>query len=104
MNNDYLSETDNSLSFKTLNEFESVIETLDPSVPNRSDGRKSFHRERSSLIMFLKALVAHSLLCFPFCVRKTESPDFILTIQGRTNIGIEHRDITSQGYQKILSR
>lgn len=53
--------------------------------------------------MFLKALVEHSQIDFPFCVRKAESPDFVLTVRETTTIGIEHRDITSQDYQEHLS-
>jgi len=99
----YLEKTGDSLCFQSQREFESGVETLDTSVPSRTEGRKSFHRERACLVMFLKALVASSQIDFPFCVRKSESPDFVLTIRETREIGIEHRDITSQGYQKHLS-
>ena len=104
MNHDYLIKTDDTLCFRTQSEFGSIIENLDISVPNRNEGRRSFHRERTSVVMFLKALVASSQIDFPFCVRKTESPDFALTIRETINIGIEHRDITSERYQKHLSQ
>jgi len=103
MDTKYLSKTGDSLCFHTKNEFESITANLDPSVPGRNEGRKAFHRERTSLLMFLKALVVHSKIDFPFCVRKAESPDFILTLKETTTIGIEHRDITTKDYQKYLS-
>ena len=103
MNTDYLSKTGDSLCFHTESEFQSTIATLELTVPTRNEGRKSFHRERSCLVMFLKALVSHCSIEFPFCVRKTEGPDFLLTVKENTHIGIEHRDITSQSYQQHLS-
>jgi hypothetical protein len=103
MNAKYLSRTGDSLCFQTESEFQSIIATLQLTVPARNEGRKSFHRERTCLVMYLKELVAHSRIDFPFCVRKTESPDFLLTVNDEIQIGIEHRDITSQRFQQHLS-
>ena len=102
MNSIFLSNSGDLLSFNNLSEFNEIIADLDTSVPARNKGRKSFHRERTSVILYLKALVHFSQIEFPFTITKTESPDFVICIVNKYKIGIEHRDIASEKWQQYL--
>jgi hypothetical protein len=51
---------------------------IDLSVPGRTEGRKSYHRERYCLALYLRTLAHHSLLPLPIRVVKGEAPDFLL--------------------------
>jgi hypothetical protein len=104
MISDYLSKEGDLLSFGSAEEFKTIIGSLDLQVPSRNKGRKSFHRERSSVVLYLKAMVHFSQVRFPFTIRKLESPDFVLEEDGGQTIGIEHRDNHLREMAAVLNR
>jgi hypothetical protein len=103
LNKDFLKQSGDWLSFTDANQFESVVSTLDRNVPARNKGRKSYHRERYCLIEYLIKAVRLSKISFPFSVRKSEGPDFIIQLNCGKTIGIEHREITTEKYQQYLT-
>jgi len=71
---------------------------IDSSVPRRTEGRRTHHRERYCIVRDLKALTQSSLLRFPFKVVKWESPDFLLHLPDGTVTGVE---ITEAGTEQV---
>lgn len=51
-------------------ELRSILDTLDVTVPRRTDGRRSEHRERYCIIHYLRALEQNGLLCYPITIAK----------------------------------
>lgn len=59
------------------------LSEVDIEVPGRTEGRRSHHRERWCLVLYLRILAGHDRLTYPLSVEKVrledEPPDFILT-------------------------
>ncbi|MDO8571816.1 MAG: hypothetical protein Q7R79_04010 [bacterium] len=104
MNSKFLSKEGDCLTFVGLRDFESTLGTLNLTVPSRISRRKSYHRERFCAIRYLKAVVHHNQINFPFSICKSERPDFILALGDGKTIGLEHSDITTEKWQQDLTR
>src|ERR1700709_777373 len=59
------------LLFRNAEELERVLGELDSSVPGRTEGRRSHHRERYCVTRYLSTLSNSSLLSFPLKVLKS---------------------------------
>lgn len=81
-----------------------LLDTIDITVPQRSRGRTTEHRERYCIVKYLRHLGENHLLEFPLTVIKNQpghrSPDFIARSQPTGQIGIEHTDAAPESYQK----
>jgi hypothetical protein len=85
------------LSFASAGDLIRQLAEIDYSVPRRTEGRRSYHRERYCVVRYLTALARSSLLKFPLRVEKRESPDFLLHLPDGTVTGIE---ITEAGTER----
>lgn len=79
------------------------LEATDVSVPGRTEGRRSCHREHYDICHLLSSLGEINKLVFPLRLLKRESPDFLL-LQGLHEIGIEHAVSCQEAYEKALTR
>ncbi|MBI4619077.1 MAG: hypothetical protein HY739_02760 [Desulfobacterales bacterium] len=66
------------LSSRDARDFLKKLHGIDTTVPQRTQGRRSHHRERYCIVGYLSALATSSRLTFPLRVVKWESPDFFL--------------------------
>lgn len=92
-----------SLAFADEAEFSDKISRVDTSVPARTEGRQSWHRERYCIVPYLSYLHTRRLLEFPLEVLKAESPDFELRFHSGFTAGIEHADFGTEQYQQVLT-
>jgi hypothetical protein len=72
-------------------------------VPRRTEGRSHRHEEEYCLGIYLSALGRHGLLDYPFTVRRSESPDFILTEKSSAVVGLEVTRATEQWLQREMT-
>lgn len=86
------------LSFTSAGNLNRQLSAIDFSVPRRTEGRRSHHRERHCIVRYLTTLARSSLLEFPLVVKKWESPDFLLHLPDGTVTGIE---ITEAGTEHV---
>jgi len=76
-------------------ELESVLRSIDISVPRRSEGRTKEHTERYAIAHMLSALLGKGRLSYPLELIQRERPDFLLKVNG-VGIGVEHTEAVSQ--------
>ncbi|MBK1675039.1 hypothetical protein CKO35_17530 [Ectothiorhodospira shaposhnikovii] len=76
-------------------ELESVLKSIDISVPRRSEGRTKEHTERYAIAHLLSVLLGRTQLSYPLELVRRERPDFLLKVSGR-EIGIEHTEAVPQ--------
>lgn len=84
-------------------ELESVLRSIDISVPRRSGGRTKKHTERYAIAHMLSALLGKDQLSYPLELIQRERPDFLLKASG-VHIGIEHTEAVPQNeaYKTVL--
>ena len=73
---------------------------IDCSVPHREEGRKTYHRERESIKIFMEQLACMNKLKYPLTLKKDESPDFIIRREPGFTIGLEHIEATTDQIQQ----
>ena len=78
------------------------LSSIDTSVPARTKGRKSSHRERYCIVEFLKHCLRTQCFELPIIVEKTESPDFILR-NSKQSCGLEVCDAGCQEWQQAIA-
>jgi len=91
------------LLFRNAEELERVLGELDSSVPGRTEGRRSHHRERYCVTRYLSTLSNSSLLSFPLKVLKAESPDFLLYRPDSTVTGLEITEAGTERHQRAAT-
>jgi hypothetical protein len=94
----YGDETEFQSKFELLRK----LSDIDCSVPARTKGRKSSHRERYCLKIYLMYLSQKELLRFPLKIKKEEAPDFLISCHDET-IGLEVTDASTEGYQQAMT-
>lgn len=77
-----------SFNFTNQLDFNWQIKLIDVFVPLRSQGRKSEHTERYSIVSFLKNFLNEDLFDFPFKLTHRDKPDFSIKTSNE-EIGIE---------------
>ena|SRR3984893_4019337 len=90
------------IPFHDTADLESKWKEIDLSVPGRTEGRKSHHRERYCLALYLRTRARHCLLPLPFRVMKCEAPDFLLETDSSL-IALEHTDIGTERSQRAAT-
>lgn len=78
------------------------IADVDISVPGRTEGRRSYHRERYCMVHYLQTLADVSLLEFPLKILRSESPDFFLNFTNYS-LGVEIRDVGTEHSQEATT-
>ncbi len=76
-------------------ELESVLRSIDISVPRRSEGRTKEHTERYAIAYMFSSLLGKGRLSYPLELIQRERPDFLLKTNG-VQIGIEHTEAVPQ--------
>lgn len=76
-------------------ELESMLRSIDISVPRRSEGRTKEHTESYAIAHLLSALLGKNHLLFPLELVRRERPDFFLKVSG-LEVGIEHTEAVPQ--------
>ncbi len=76
-------------------ELDSVLRSIDISVPRRSEGRTKKHTERYAIAHMLSSLLDKNRFLYPIKLIHRERPDFLLETNGIL-IGIEHTEAVPQ--------
>lgn len=92
----------NRLSAASGDELRALLQRLDVSVPKRKEGRRSDHRERYSVVHYLRTVERNGLLEYPFQITKGESPDFVIE-SGPNRFGLEVTDAGSPEFQRAAT-
>jgi hypothetical protein len=92
------------LSFGSAGALMRQLGEIDFSVPRRTEGRRSHHRERYCIVRYLTALARSSLLEFPLRVKKWESPDFLVYRPDGTVSGIEITEAGTERAQRAATQ
>ncbi len=93
----------NEIEFQNESELLSKLSNIDCSVPARTQGRKSSHRERYCLKIYLMQLSQDKFLRFPLKIRKEEAPDFIILGYDGTTTALEVTDASTEDYQQATT-
>lgn len=92
----------NNIVVEDRSDFTQKLDEIDFSVPKRSEGRKSSHRERWCLKHYLEILDRNNILTFPLKIEKSESPDFLIS-DDTGKRGLEITEGTTPQYQLSLT-
>lgn len=95
-----------SFTARDSDELREVLSGINTTVPQRSEGRTSAHRERYCVVKYLSYLLESGALDFPITVTKNpepRSPDFFVVSPSRGRVGIEHTDAGSEEYQHAVA-
>lgn len=90
------------IEFKNQSELIEKLSNIDCSVPARTQGRKTSHRERYCLKIYLTQLSQNGILKFPLKITKEEAPDFLILYCGET-IALEVTDASTEDYQQAMT-
>jgi len=99
-----LTEKGSELSFASAGDLIRQLGEIDFFVPRRTEGRRSYHRERYCIVRYLAALARSSLLKFPLRAEKWDSPDFLLHLSDGTVTGIEITEAGTERAQRATSQ
>ena len=75
----------------------SALQSIDITVPLRTEGRKTGHTERWIICRLLSTLDKEQRLRFPLSVRHRDKPDFAV-VHDSFNVGVEATEAISQQY------
>jgi hypothetical protein len=100
---DVFTVSGDEILFSDAEELERTLGELDSSVPGRTEGRRSHHRERYCITRYLSTLSNSSLLNFPLRVLKAESPDFFLFGPDSTVTGLEITEAGTERHQRTAT-
>ena len=78
-------------------ELQSVLKSIDISVPLRTEKRLSEHTETWAICRLMATLVESNLVTYPVSIQHRERPDFLLQF-GETQIGVEVTEAISEQY------
>ncbi len=84
-------------------DFLKELHEIDTTVPQRTQGRRSHHRERYCIVRYLDTLAKASRLAFPLRVVKCESPDFFLYFPDLV-VGLEITEVGTEKSQKSATQ
>lgn len=90
------------LSFSDRENLLQFLGDVDVSVPGRTEGRRSHHRERDCMVHYLQTLAGESLLEFPLKIVRSESPDFFLNFTD-CSVAVEIRDVGTERSQEATT-
>ena len=90
------------VSFSDRSELETTLSDVATAVPRRTDRRRTWHRERYCLALYLKALSAHDRLDLPLEVTKSEAPDYFLRASGCT-AALEVTEVGTERHQQAMT-
>ncbi len=82
------------------------LDSWDIYLPERGQGRKTFHTERRTTCPFLHTISKTGLLSYPLRVKPDDRPDLVLELMGqdRRQIGVEITEAIPQNWAWIASK
>ena len=104
MKKSFFEKFGNEISFLDKDDLTLKFSDIDCSVPLRTEGRISDHRERYSLKIYMEKRADMDNLMYPVTVMKHETPDFIITQEDHIPRGLEHSEATTEAFQQISTR
>ena len=102
MKTPFFGQYGNKIYFQNDSELLEKLSSIDCSVPGRTKGRKSNHRERYCLKIYLMQLFQNKLLKFPLKIKKEEAPDFLVLCFDEI-IALEVTDAAAEDYQRAMT-
>lgn len=102
MKTPFFGQYGNEIEFQNDTELLEKFSSIDCSVPARTQGRKSSHRERYCLKIYLMYLLQNKLLKFPLKIIKEEAPDFIILCHNETT-ALEVTDAATEDSQRAMT-
>lgn len=90
------------LTFSDRENLLQFLAAVDVSVPGRTEGRRSQHRERYCMVHYLQTLADGSLLEFPLRIVRSQSPDFFLNFTD-CSVAVEIRDVGTERSQEATT-
>lgn len=99
----FFGEHGDRIKFYDSNDLTIKLSQLDCTVPGRTKGRTSAHRERYCLKLYLLHQAKLRLLKFPLRVTKTEAPDFIISNAQNLRTGLEITEAGTEEYQRAMT-
>ncbi len=93
----------NEIKFISKSDLITKLSNINYTVPKRTKGRTSDHRERHSLVVYLLRLAENNLLKFPLKIEKSESPDFLVLNYDGTTTALEETEATTEDYSRALT-
>ena len=102
MSDGFFGARGDSFAAKDPAELRARLDQLETTVPRRTEGRTSEHRERYCIVHYLRTLERNGLVEFPFKITKGESPDFRVET-GCQLFGLEHADAGNEEFQAAVT-
>ncbi len=90
------------LSFGDREDLLHFLGDVNVSVPERTEGRRSHHRERYCMAYYLQTLADEFLLKFPIKIVRSQSPDFFLNFTD-CSVAVEIRDVDTKRSQEAIT-
>lgn len=101
MKDDFFRPFGRSIHAETPDELREILGAIDITVPRRTEGPRSTHRERHSIVHYLGTLASHSRLNFPLTVTARERPNFVIEAAGR--YGVEATEAGAPRHQQAMT-
>lgn len=98
MKTQFFEQYGNEIEFKNDSDVNEKFSSIDCSVPKKTQGRTSDHKERFCIKIYLMALCLNKLLRFPLRIKKSEAPDFLILSNNQT-IALEVTEATTEDFQ-----
>lgn len=98
----FFAQCGDQVEFQNQSKLLERLSSIDCSVPTRTKGRKSSHRERHCLKIYLMYLSQNGLLSFPLKIIKEEAPDFLILCRNETT-ALEVTDASTEEYQRAMT-
>lgn len=92
-----------ALEAYSKNDLSGKLSKIDISVPPRVCGRTSQHVEKWCICRLLSTLNNSNRLAFPIKIDKSERPDFTMTLNENTSIGVEITEAIQEDYAKAIT-
>lgn len=102
MKTPFFGQYEDEIEFQNNSEVTGKLANIDCSVPDRTRGRKSSHRERYCLKIYLMYLSQNGVLKFPLKIKKEEAPDFLILSYDETT-ALEVTDASTENYQRAMT-
>lgn len=102
MKTPFFGQYGDEIEFQNNSELPTKLSNIDCSVSARTQGRKSSHRERYCLKIYLIQLSQDKFLKFPLRIIKEEAPDFLILYCDETT-ALEVTDASTEDYQQAMT-
>ncbi len=102
MKTQFFEQYGDKIEFQNDSDIHEKLLNIDCSVPKRTQGRTSNHREIHCIKIYLMQLSTNKLLRFPLRIEKEEAPDFFILSNGETTT-LEVTEASTEDYQRAMT-